>query len=710
MEKLYVIKSKKRNLNIKKQQGISLFESLLALTLLGSALTMFYTNNAKVDIQKQADDYNKQTLYNANQWAYYLTLKNKSLSQNNLLTKDKVEYTNYNQLQYDLANQINSGGNKYLIRSFNGFTGGKFKQTPCFLVYYNENNDGNSEINAIMYYVQDPKTKFQNQKDIALIGASRTPEFTGIYSNDMKNSGSIDSNGLSSVSGWKPNPTLLGLMKSNSCVAGQSLSNNSIYVNMQMLPLFNDKQFAVSGVKKTADQSIVSFTDANGAQGVYNSQYLAGHLYNNNTLKSSLNLKNNILFAQDTTANSGTTNKVGLNISYTTNNQSTINFGGSTNNNNTGVVASNLQVTESAVAGDVCDKNEIGKIKLQSAFSLQNKQQAQDLIVCSYNKGACPGTGYCYVPMKERKYTFTADANSGLEDANGYFRCPSYAPYLDGYKSTPVPNVSVFMNHAANGQSYSITSGSSFEISGQSVFHYRCVGSGWQCISDPCGNQDVYKQFSATTRVGDNNAFTFATSGILLNNIALSGGYGYVNSKSCNNATNTTLLNLDGGSRATSAEISNYNFANINWGNMIYTSNSGAFSPIYGQNTYTKTPVGVQKGFNGDCSEVCSALNDNSIYGMFDVYSQWQVLNNNTKNYIFKGNVKPNVNLPSNVCGCIRVGGDDDVKLSDASGNPIYVNNPYVLGIAAIKTDEGPSKSHLIEATCSTKTTYQVNF
>lgn len=708
MEKLFVTNKMK---NISKQKGISLFESLLALTLLGSALTMYYTNNSRIDVQKQADDYNKQSIYYANQWAYNLTLKDLGFSQNNPLTGKTVEYTFYDELQYNLANQINSGGAKYMILGLNGTNVGKFHQTPCFLVYFNGTNSGNSEVNAIMYYVQNPKTNYRNQKDITLSAASRTPNLTGFYTSDktLKNVANIDANGLMSASGWKPNQTLFNLMQSNSCVPGQTLASNSIFVNMQMLPLFNDKQFAVSGVKKTSDQSIVSFTDNNGQMGAYNSKYLAGHLYNNNTLKSSLNLKNNIMFAQDTTANPGKNNNIGLNMSYSTNNQSTINFGGSNSNNNTGIVASNLQVTESATAGVSCDQQELGKIKIQSAFTLQNQQQSQDLIVCSYNKGACPGTGYCYVPMKERKYTFNAEANVGLEDSNGYFKCPSYAPYLNSYKSTPVPNVAVFMNHAANSQSYTVTSGSSMELQGKSVFYYKCSGNSWQCYFNPCGNKDVFKQFSATTRVGDNNGFTFATSGVLLNNIALSGGYGYVRSNSCDGATNPTLLGLDGGSRATSAEISNYNFSNINWGNMNYTSNSGAFSPIYGQNVYTKTPVGVQKGFDGNCADVCSALNDNSIYGMFDVNSQWQVLDNNSKNYIFKGNVKPNITLPSNVCGCVRVGGDD-VKLSDTSGAPIYVNNPYVLGLAAVKTDEGPSKSHLTEVVCSTKTTYQVNF
>ena len=92
--------------NLKKNKGFSMIESLLALTLLGSGFLMYYSNNNKIEIQKNATDYNKETINFANNWAYNLTLKNSVFSETKNGGPNGAEYTNFDFMQDNLLTSL----------------------------------------------------------------------------------------------------------------------------------------------------------------------------------------------------------------------------------------------------------------------------------------------------------------------------------------------------------------------------------------------------------------------------------------------------------------------------------------------------------------------------------------------------------------------------------------------------------------------------
>lgn len=698
MDKLLVVKQNKYK---GKQKGFSLFESLLALTLLGSGFLMYYSNNDKVEIQKAAIDYNKQSISFANKWAYNLTLKDsdytntKNSGNPSVYIPNAPEYTAYDKMQEALLTSNNSG-KPYLIKSLddNQIIKGKFQQVPCFLVYYNNNNSGNNEVNAIMYYVQAKGTNYKNQYDIAMYASRRTPNLMGFYTRDNTKSskGVFDRNGLIDASGWTPNDTLLNLMKNNSCVPNYELANNSIFVNMQMLPLFNDKQLAVSGLKKTTDQSVATFTDTNKQ---LNSQYLPGHIFNNNTLKSDLNVQNNIIFADRTALNSI------IQLSQTTdsNNNNMLRLGNGTSvNNNTAYVASSLQSNLTMKTGTPCKSDEVGKIITQGKEVLMNEEQGRSIVVCTHNETLCNQVGgYCYLSLKERKYTFTPGLNGGLEDQNGYFRCPAYAPYLNSYDAqSEKTKTEIFMNYPVGGgnQLYT-TEGSTLPVSGINYVYSHDGSCGCRnLIGACCGNKnDDYRNvFEASDNLSPTHSLVFSRYNIAqVNNYPFGGnknsyGYGSCNSQSllCRNRDNAL----------TSPILTTLNFSGITTGKSISISNS-SYVPDYGGNSSSTTPIGVKRNTGtNSCSYLCDSLNYVSQYPINDS-ARWVELTASSF-YV----AQPNIIKPQNTCACAKFGGGNVT-----SPNGDIVTDPYIYGLAYINYQQA---NNLTSVTCSTVGSYVI--
>lgn len=658
----------------KKNKGFSLIESVLALALLGSSFYMFYRNADNVETQKKANSLNKQTSFYANEWANNLMLKNILFSQNqnnNKYLNTGPEYSNYDRLLFDLL-RTQSGyivepieKQPYGTNQFYTASDSMFRQIPCVLVYNNGTFNGNTEMGAILFYVSPTNSNFYKQKNIAFIASNKTPQTTGFYTTDTN----YGVNGLVSASGWSPNQKLLNIMKTGAGTCGGQLANNSIYYNLNMITTFNDKQLAINGIKKSSDSSVGSFTNSNLTQ---NSKYLPGHIFNNNTLKSSLNVQNNIVFAENTLAGS---QKVQIEKTTDASNNATLSLEGSNNAVNTGFVTNSVQATSSIMAGTLCTSNEVGKIMTQGAEKsiIDGTQLSRSIVVCSRNQQLCNGGEYCYLPTKERSFTFNAGAN-GLQDANGNFKCPSYAPFLSSYtQEDSSPNTVILYNVSSSlSQSLYTSQNVNFEMSGFNGYKHR---SDWLDKIELWGENGNFTSgkkmyYSRWNKQQNGRPIT---------------GLGY-----CVNQTQLDCYNA--GNRLYSPIISKFDFTKTSFSNGFYNNLVG----------YTQTPIGgpytgLSKNSSYNCKSTCDSLNSSSFMNLVDS-SYWRELK--TTDFLES---QPLIIKPNNSCVCARFSG------TGKEVNPItqeIIPEAYIVGLALLTSS---TVSNLKSATCSSMGSYTIN-
>lgn len=432
---------------LKKQKGFSMLEGMFALMVFGGLVLIDYNRNNDIEIMKKSKIYSNQTYTYATQFSNYLNSSSNQLKDVNNLIYQSVSIYEDNKKELIQASIANRSKTSMKIISLNTYDNSSiYHQYPCLLLYY-DNSMGQNEMMGLVYYVGD-KVNYKDQDKVLLGSINRNPIYNMGYFSDnsqLSNFSKKNFNGnIISYNGFTPSTNIINYIKNNACVYNGKqyfLVDNSLMFNMQLMTDFNNKLISTSGIQRTTDQTAEVLTNESNFT---NLSLLPGHIFNNNTLKSNLQVDNKVILKKNSLDENDPNN---YNIQVGANNM--LNFGKSNqNDNDTALLVSSIQPTMSIKTGTACSSTDVGKITIAGKETLKvngnNIDLARNIVTCSKNSTLC-STGYCYVPIKQATYTFTNSVS--LEDASGMFKCPSYAPYISTYTTSQgSPNVDVFRN------------------------------------------------------------------------------------------------------------------------------------------------------------------------------------------------------------------------------------------------------------------------
>jgi len=571
----------------RKNSGFGLLDSLVALAIFGTVLTLYVRQTEDINISKRAKNYATNSITEAKEFAKQLQTfipandpAYKYLDRNGNNYKNLSYYEKY-------KNNLRTAPNSIITLAPSNWdskyqTTNMFGESPCLALAYNASTD---TMYGIMFYVAD-KEKTYKDKSKLIQRALLSLQGKGAAYVDSKiaqavNQNRYGNNTLSPTS-WSPNN--LNTLVAGSSICGGKIATNSIIINMDLLPEFNQRLIAVSGLVKSTSQNNTNQT------------YLPNHLFNANTLKSNLTVESSVLLD-----NTNQDQPIKMNIAYGAGGNTTLNVGNNQSDDTTTTfLSSAIQPNTSIRSGVICQAEELGKVAITGADSAGTNALSRSIVSCTKNATLCPTTGYCYLPSKDNLVTYKAEAGFGLEDANGIFRCPVYAPYAIKSSFNSAPNVDVFVN--ANG----ITTGS---ILNDVYVDGGGGGASFKTIAIGGTNQEILSRYQSCN-----------------------GG--------CNNGVWRYIFHM------------NFADATIQHGNKL-TIPQGSTEIIYDGQTALSTPRGYKlTNTFTDCNNVCPNL-DASLGGT------WGNINviANSINLGGAHNDNPYINIPTNKCACARVGG-----------------------------------------------------
>lgn len=274
-----------------------------------------------------------------------------------------------------------------------------YKQIPCLTISRNNNSGG---LEAIMYYVGG-KAETTSQTTNIVRDAAIT----------LGSKGGVFLNGIAiGNSGWSlayDSPLIKG-----GGVCGSAPTNNSVLVNLNLLPDWREWQYL---------QTPVSIT--RGLDKASAPLQLPGRLRNFNTLKANLNIASN----KGIVLNSADPNSpVKLSLQYNGTGMGTATLGLGSNSTST-IIADTIQPSSYFKAGQTCSINEVGKtVADQGVAATSSQYLARSTLVCTQNDMLCGSGSYCYLPSIANKIVFK-NTNKGVQDTNGVFICPSIVPF-----------------------------------------------------------------------------------------------------------------------------------------------------------------------------------------------------------------------------------------------------------------------------------------
>lgn len=406
----------------KKNRGFGLMDSLLSLAIFGLVLAIASKEANRTSVYKKANQYQMQALSDARTYSGFLSSFNNSEKDVSL-----SEYQDITILE-DTKKKMKTQNLQYLIISPNdnvatlSMKKNIYSENPCVLLTYDKSSN-QDEITGFMYYVADKSVdtsekKFKDKQRIGTIATSFNPAYEIFYKNGLAKTEDRAINNTLSFNGWHPTQEQINYIRNNSC-GGKTIADDSIIVNLGMIPQFNNRLVSVSSIQNTSDQSYSNFNS--------NVRYLPGHMFNNNTLKSNIAISDKVLLQQANGTNpdismtvldqGGINNKV-LNVSRS-----------ATDDNSSALLLSGIQPTIVVTQGQDCTVNEIGKMAKSSNVVYAGKQLARNLAICTENQNLCANK-YCYLPFTQQKITFNARTGSrGLQGSDGAFMCPYAAPF-----------------------------------------------------------------------------------------------------------------------------------------------------------------------------------------------------------------------------------------------------------------------------------------
>lgn len=593
---------------IQKNSGFGLLDSLVALVIFGTVLMLYVRQTEDINISKKAKTYATKSISDAKEFAKQLQTF-VPLAQSQYLDVVGVVYKN--ETYYEkYKNSLRSSPNKVITLTPQNWdskysTANMFGEKACLALAYKASSD---TMYGIMFYVDDNEKNYKDKSKL-IQRALLSLQGKGAAYVDSSVAQAINQNryGNNTISPTSWSPNNLNTLVAGSSICGGKIAKNSIIINMDLLPEFNQRLIAVSGLVKSTSQNNTNQT------------YLPNHLFNANTLKSNLTVENSVILDKNPD------NSITMNIAYGTGGNTTLNVGkNESDNNKITFLSSAIQPNTSIRSGSICQAEELGKVAITGAENAGTNALSRSIVSCTKNATLCPTTGYCYLPSKDNLITYQAAAGFGLEDANGIFKCPAYAPYAIKSDFNSAPNVDVFVND--NG----ITTGSI-------LIDVK--------IDDGHTNHPVIPL------------------GGTANQHYLSRYY------NCSG-------NCDGNGLWWYAEYLNFNDALIIHGNKL-TIPQGSTEIIYDGQSDLSTPRGykITNTFT-NCNNVCPNLNS-SLGGT------WGDINSIANAIIINAKIPAGyVNIPSNKCACARVGGESK------SWNGVTYSNLRLLGVALIENTQ----------------------
>ena len=397
-----VVLMKNRLNRYKYQAGFGLIESIIALSLFATFIMWLVHINLINQREKDAKVLAKQTEAFAKVFTHFMNDNHHHIEQ--MATQTAVILS---------PQLIQSDWPKDLARI------NMFHQTPCVAIIRNKTS---ANLEAIMYYVGGVTDLSANKREIVRNSLAHLGSKGGILFNGV----------ILGNSGWTINKDSPFLAHASQC--GGQLSNNSIVINLDLLPSWNQSLHPI--------RSILRLTDKLS---------LPGNLQNSNTLKS------NIYFATDKGVilnNSTPSNPTKLKVIYEGmgSGAATLGFGTKILSS---LVGDSFQPNMQFRSGIHCKAEEVGKIVANEGLNgLTNKYLSRSTLTCTQNDALCGVGAYCYLSSIANNIVFQNNVN-GVQDANGVFICPLEVPFALDYKlSNPGGNVYTFLNLGFGAKSY----------------------------------------------------------------------------------------------------------------------------------------------------------------------------------------------------------------------------------------------------------------
>lgn len=567
----------------RKNSGFGLLDSLVALAIFGTVLTLYVRQTEDINISKRAKNYATNSITEAKEFAKQLQT---FVSTGSSKYKDSGSAVYKNETLYELnKNLLRSSPNSVITLAPSNWdskyqTTNMFGESPCLALAYNASTD---TMYGIMFYVADKEKTYKDKSKLiqrALLSLQgKGAAYVDSSIAQAVNQNRYGNNTLSPTS-WSPNN--LNTLVSGSSICGGKIAMNSIIINMDLLPEFNQRLIAVSGLVKSTSQNNTNQT------------YLPNHLFNANTLKSNLTVESSVLLD-----NTNQAQPIKMNIAYGAGGNTTLNVGNNQSDDTTTTfLSSAIQPNTSIRSGVICQAEELGKVAITGADSAGTNALSRSIVSCTKNVTLCPTTGYCYLPSKDNLVTYKAEAGFGLEDANGIFRCPVYAPYAIKSSTDSDNNVDIFINNGG-------------AVTGSYLYNV---------IVD-----DSHTPNNLRT-IGNNNQI-------------LSRYY------NCGYATGSGNCNFYG----VWEFVYTIDFNQITHGNMGKVKLASA-EVIYDGNTELSTPRGYKMNSLTDCNNICKSLDNDYGNGWIDISTVAGIM----PDY---GNRTISSNIASNKCGCAKVGG-----------------------------------------------------
>jgi hypothetical protein len=380
----------------KKIKGAILLDSLIALTLLASVLTSWVIFNQINHERKTAKKLAAETITYARTYAKYMN-------------DNSTMLVNQAKLNGTVVLSPASIGNKW---NTDLATTNLLRQTPCVSIVMNQKT---GYLEAIMYYVGGNNTLSHKE---ALI----TREALVV----LGSSGGLFLHGIIRGSaGWLIDATSDFLAHSEECGHG-NVANNSLTVNLDLLPEWNRDTMPSTAIAKEMDGSKVD-------DGV---RKMPGHLLNANTIKSDITLLSGNGIILD---NSDSMNPVKLKMGYAEGtNAATIGLYSNSSTSKTKVLVDTLDPVQTGTAGESCMLQEVGKIIVDRGNGVTKEYLNRSTLTCSQNSMMCSNINpshTCYLPTEANRIVFM-NQTYGIQNNSGNFVCPKEVPFASDIVSS----------------------------------------------------------------------------------------------------------------------------------------------------------------------------------------------------------------------------------------------------------------------------------
>ena len=375
---------------MKKETGFGLIDSMVALGILAGITMAVITYHARNTRYKEAKELAGQTEIFATTFARYMN-DTDVIQRLQSGTKDADAVVLTPQM-LSIAGAWPTG-----LASQN-----LFRQIPCVAVVQNKSTH---DLEAVMYYVGGS-------------GKHATRDGIKIAQNALVllggRGGVVHDGAIIGNSGFNIPRGSAFLQVANQC--GGELTENGLAINMDLL--FEWKQNLEPG-----DSLLRGEDPAHG--GITT---LPGHVQNANTAKANIYFaaNNGVIFD-----NADAQNPVKLAIMYNGHGTLAPTLGLGDKRVST-LIGDTLQSSVQASAGEVCDRNELGKIVADRGIAdpRVNQMLARSNLVCSSNDLLCTRSSShtCYLPSIANNIVFKNETQ-GVQDSNGMFRCPLSIPF-----------------------------------------------------------------------------------------------------------------------------------------------------------------------------------------------------------------------------------------------------------------------------------------